>query len=84
MKQGQTNIEMTFSVVVILIMFLGMIRVCYWVGNDLSGRRDAHVRTLTEPIGSDINENYKQIRPSFYDGKPMDAVTVSSNIFAAR
>ncbi len=84
LSTGQTLIEGTFSVIVIVMLLFAMIRVFFWVGEDLSSRAAAHERTLVEGVmTSDIDENYRQIRPTFYEGTPMDAATVNSAIFGS-
>ncbi len=81
MLTGQTMIESTFSTIVIVMLMLGMVKVFFWVGSDLAGRRVAHETTLISPVNMDINDNYRQIRPAFYEGQPMDASTINSEIF---
>ncbi len=82
---GQTMIESTFSVIVIVMLLLSMVRVFFWVGTDLAGRTAAHEQTLISdvPAAGDIDDNYRQIRPVFYEGTPMDAATVNSEIFGS-
>ena len=84
-SRGQVNIEITFSMIIIVMLLLSMIRVFFWVGNDLADRRRAHEDTLTGDEPADyapsLDKNYKQIRPVFYEGTPIDAATVSSEIF---
>ena len=81
---GQTLIESTFSMIVIVMLILSMVKVFYWVGTDLSNRRAAHEQTLISPIpAGDVDDNYRQIRPVFYEGTPMDATTINSEIFGA-
>lgn len=79
---GQTIIESTFGMLALVLLMLGMIRVFFWVGADLSSRRAAHEQTLVEPvIAGETMDHYRQIRPVFYEGIPMDATTVNSEIF---
>ncbi len=79
---GQTIIESTFGIIVLVLLMLGMIRVFFWVGADLSSRRAAHEQTLVSPVRLGVNSDYyRQIRPVFYEGIPMDATTVNSEIF---
>jgi len=84
-RGGQVNIEITFSMIIIVMLLLGMIRVFFWVGNDLADRRRAHEATLTGDVPPDLDpamdRSYKQIRPTFYEGTPMDAITINSEIF---
>ena len=79
---GQAMIEVTFSVVVLVGLILGMIKVFHWVGLDLSGRRGAHESTLITPVVT-TNENdiYRQVRPSFYEGTPINAAMINSEVF---
>lgn len=79
---GQTIIESTFGIIVLVLLMLGMIRVFFWVGADLSSRRAAHEQTLVSPVRLGVDsDHYRQIRPVFYEGIPMDATTVNSEIF---
>ena len=79
---GQASIEITFSVIVVVMLMLSMVRVFYWVSNDLSARRQAHEQTLTNMVNSSaVDDNYRQIRPVYYEGTPIDAATISSDIF---
>ncbi len=82
---GQTLIESTFSMIVIVMLLLGMVKVFYWIGADLSSRRAAHENTLTQPIDNTetYDDNYRQIRPIYYQGTPMDATTFDSDIFGS-
>ncbi len=83
---GQATIESTFSIIVIVMLILSMIRLFFWVGSDLAARRVAHEQVLLTPVSGGpgtIDENYRQIRPMFYEGSPMDATTISSDIFGA-
>jgi len=83
-SHGQAMIEVTFSIVVIVALMLAMIKVFSWVGRDLSSRRGAHEQTLVSPVvGANLIDVYRQIRPSFYEGTPIDAATVNSEIFGA-
>lgn len=78
-------IEATFSIVVLVGLILSMIKVFSWVGRDLSNRRAAHEQSLMSPIGpgNDVNGTYRQIRPSYYEGTPIDAATINSEIFGS-
>lgn len=79
---GQTMIESTFGVLVIVMLILSLVRVFFWVGADLAARSSAHERTLvTDVTSTDMDENYRQIRPTFYEGLPMNATTIRSDIF---
>ncbi len=81
---GQAMIEVTFSVVVIVGLLLGMIRVFTWVGVDLSSRRGAHEDVLLSVVNAACaTDVYRQIRPSFYEGTPINAATINSEIFGA-
>lgn len=84
-RLGQTMIESTFSMIVIVMLLLSMVKVFFWVGASLSNRRAAHEQTLVSPVppGGDMNDNYRQIRPVYYEGTPMDAATIRSDIFGS-
>ena len=83
---GQAMIEATFSIVVLVGLILSMIKVFSWVGRDLSNRRAAHEQSLISPIANgatDVNDTYRQIRPSYYEGTPIDAAMINSEIFGS-
>lgn len=84
LSTGQTLIEGTFSIVIIVMLLLAMVRVFFWVGTDLANRAAAHEQTLvTRVADANLEESYLQIRPVFYEGTPMDATTVNSEIFGS-
>lgn len=80
--RGQVNIEITFSFIVVMMLILGMIKVFYWVSDDLTARRVAHENSLIEwsPAG-DINDNYRQIRPVFYESSAINGVVLDNDFF---
>lgn len=81
---GQTMIESTFSVIVIVILLLGMVKVFFWVGTDLANRVAAHEKTLISDVpAGEITDNYRQIRPVFYEGTPLDGAAFESDIFGS-
>ena len=73
---GQTMIEFSFCLIVIIILLLGMIKVFVWSGKDLADRRKMHEKVLTNPYFSPE----EQIRPGFYYSSRVHA-EVDSNIF---
>ena len=78
-KCGQSIIEFTFTMMVVLIMLYGTVMILRWVGLDFSYRRTAHERVLSdETVNPDYNqpENgpLKQLEPYFYDPIAMNAI----------
>ncbi len=79
-SSGQTMIEFTFSLIVVLLMIYGMMKVFEWTGKDQAMRRMAH----DELLFSDIKRKYdrenpgegplKQIDPYFYTPQSMNAI----------
>lgn len=84
-SRAQAMIEVTFSVIVIVALILGMIRVFAWVSRDLSTRRGAHEQVLMSPVapGSATVDTYRQLRPEFFEGSPVDAALINSEIFGS-
>ena len=77
---GQANIEMTFSVIILVVLILATVKVFQWVGKDLAGRREAHETLINTDFGTDRYAPLKQLRPVFYYSAPMNA-TINSAIF---
>ena len=73
---GQTMIEFSFCMIVVVVLLLGMIKVFVWSGKDLIGRRVAHETILAN---EDLTPD-RQIRPVFYYATRFDAV-VDSNVY---
>jgi len=66
---GQSTIEFTFAMVIILVLIFGMIRIFRWAGMDLAERRWAHEDTLSANVGSPE----EQLTDEFYRSKRMNA-----------
>ncbi|MBI4308989.1 MAG: pilus assembly protein [Candidatus Omnitrophica bacterium] len=62
-KRGQSTIEFTFVLVVIIFLVYGLIRVFRWAGMDLAERRFAYEKSFS---GNTVEE---QLRPDFYRSK---------------
>lgn len=66
--QGQSTIEMTFVMVAICLLALGMVHIFRYVGMDLGERRWAQEESLTN--SADVQE---QLNPNFYRAKRMNS-----------
>ena len=75
-SQGQTMIEFSFCLIVVIILLLAMIKVFVWSGTDLANRRKMHEAVLMDNRLS-IQE---QIRPIFYYSGRINA-EIDSNVF---
>jgi hypothetical protein len=53
MTTGQSTIEFTFAMIVIMFLIYGMVRVFRWTGMDLAQRRWAQDNSITTLVGSD-------------------------------
>lgn len=73
---GQTMIEFSFCMIIVVVLLLGMIKVFVWSGKDLVERRRAHERILTNRYLSP----QQQIRPVFYFSTRFDA-DIDSNMY---
>lgn len=74
-RQAQSTMEFTFSMVITILLLMGMIQVMIWAGKDLAMRRQAHERILT-----DDRIGYEQVTPDFFYSAPVSA-TWASNIY---
>lgn len=83
-RRGQSTVEFTASMVFVLILMVGMIKVFTWTGRDHIKRRFAHEKVLLEDIATTCGERsacvLRQIRPQFYDTTDIRAV-VTTNIY---
>ncbi len=68
-KIGQSTLEFTFSMIVIIFLIFGMVRVFRWVGMEAANRRVMHDQTLTRSLTVD-----QQLSPDFYQTGHLDAV----------
>ena len=66
--RGQSIIEMTFVMVAICLLALGMVHIFRYVGMDLAERRWAHEDSIT--TGTDVET---QLSPNFYREKRMNS-----------
>ena len=67
---GQSTIEFTFVLIVILFLAYGMIRIFRWAGMDLAERRWANDKVMTDPKLS----TEEQLAPDFYRPKRLNSV----------
>jgi hypothetical protein len=72
---GQSTIEFTFAMIVVVFLIYSMVRVFFWVGMDLASRRVAQDVTLTNGTGNtlDTDPNH-QLNPNFYRMQGIDAI----------
>ena len=68
--KAQLTIEFTFTMVAVVLLIVGMIKVFHWTGNDLAERRKMHERELLK----------QNIGPVSFPPVKINAV-VSSNVF---
>jgi hypothetical protein len=73
---GQAMIEFSFSMIVIVVLLIGMIKVFVWSGKDLLMRREMHESVLMDPSSTPR----QQIRPTFYYSTRFNAA-VESNVY---
>lgn len=69
-RRGQSTLEFTFAMIVIIFLIYGMVRVFGWVGKEAAGRRVAHDLLLTDP---NLTPE-QQLNPDFYRAGHMGAV----------
>ena len=85
--KGQVILEFTFSMIVVLIMLYGVVKVFHWAGKDIVERRIAHDTSLEDQTGVDTQWGPKfgnqvttdldprgQINPNFYAPTKMNAI----------
>jgi len=75
-KNAQVLMEFTFSMIVVALLIMGMVKVFTWSGRDLVERRKEHERVLFDSRGGGRN----QTRPVFFTVRPI-AATVNSSVF---
>ena len=77
-KSGQTMLEFTFSLVVVLLMIYGLVKVFEWTGKDLVGRRMAEDASLMGPVKRIYDDPAEgplnQVYPYFYTPTKMNAI----------
>lgn len=77
---GQTMIEFTFSLIVVLLMIYGLMKVFEWTGKDQAMRRKAHDDVLFSKIDRSYHRDnpgegpLKQIEPYFYTPVSLNAI----------
>ena len=71
--KGQLLMEFTFTMIVILLMFWGVMMIFRWTGMDLAERRIAHEMTLTGNINGRFGPQ-QQLDPYFYEPISMNAI----------
>lgn len=76
--RGQTMIEFTFCLIIILLMIYGLMRIFEWTGKNQALRRIAHDNLITAPVehsyGNPGNGPARQIDPYFYTPVRMNAI----------
>ncbi len=83
-RVGQAVLEFTFSMVILVLLIMGLIKVFLWTGIDLAERRKAHERVLTQTLpGTEAVYELRQIRPTFFFSAPVNAAW-ASNIYGNR
>ena len=60
--KGQSTIEFTFAMIVIVFLIFGMIMVFRWAGMDLANRRVVQDQTLALPLNSDLSDPVYQLQ----------------------
>ena len=71
--RGQSTIEFTFAMIVIIFLIYGMVRVFRWAGMDLANRRVAQDITITAAYTGKQGPAV-QLDPDFYRSQSMDSV----------
>ena len=71
-------VEFTFSLIIILLMIYGLMRIFEWTGKDQIMRRMAHDALITAPVEHSYDESgngpARQIDPYFYTPIKMNAI----------
>ena len=75
-SKAQTMIEFSFSLIVVMLLFFGLIKVFVWSGKDIWQRGQAHTMVLTD----NSFRPSQQIRPVFYYSTRMNA-EIDSNFY---
>lgn len=77
-QEGQTVIEYTFCMIIILLLIYGAVMALRWAGVSLAERRIAHEQTLGQDVGEKwmyYNESpTKQLSTDFYKISGMNMV----------
>lgn len=77
-KFAQATIEFTFSFILMLILFYGIIQAIRWTGVTLAERRIQHEQSFKKTVGDNWkgydNGPMQQIRSDFYQPKRMDLI----------
>jgi len=82
-QNGQSFLEFSFAICLVVLLLAGMTRVFLWTGEDLAQQRQRHEDVLMQPcftlekLGSCA---YWQLNPTYYELQGIGA-TVNSNIF---
>ena len=80
-RNGQSTVEYTFCMIIVVLLLVGMIEVFSWMARDLVMRRHAHESVLAVDIGYDPTRPFEQITPYFFTVSDMQAVPIMSNIY---
>lgn len=77
-SRGQTMAEFTFSLIVILLMIYGLMRIFEWTGKDQAMRRMSHDALITGKVEHSYDNPgegpAKQIDPYFHTPIKMNAI----------
>ncbi len=78
LSRGQTMVEFTFCLIVILLMIYGLMRIFEWTGKDQAMRRMAHDALITTGVKRSYDNEgdgpAKQISPYFHTPIKMNAI----------
>ncbi len=78
LSRGQTMVEFTFSLIVILLMIYGLMRIFEWTGKDQALRRIAQDTSITAPVKHSYSNPgdgpAKQLDPYIHTPIKMNAI----------
>lgn len=80
LKQAQVILEFCFSMIALVILIMGMLKVFAWTGKDMVARRLQHEQVLYQPVGGEWDGPLKQTAPLFFSASKIDAA-VNSSVF---
>lgn len=71
---GQAAIELTFSLIIVVVLIIGTVRFFFWAARDLSARREAHEAVLKDTGRGRPGDVANAIRPKFFEYSPPDSL----------